>query len=87
MPCNYIYQESVLRDGVYLDESKIFIPLGIHSNISSATASLQFIAMDESDSPVHQVASSNNIVIYDLFFHGGISRVLTYISSLLPTST
>ena len=76
-----------LLDGVSLDASKSVIQLGVRSNISSATSSLQFITMDCFDFPVCQATPSNGIVVHDQFFQDRITRVLTYTLSSLPTFT
>ena len=70
-----------------LDDSKPIVPPGVHSNIFSATSSLQFIAMDCFDFPVCQATLSNNIVVHYQFLQGSINRALTYKPSSLHTST
>ena len=61
-----------LTEGVSLDESKSFIPLGVLSNISFTISNHQFIDMDGFDSPIYQAAPSNHGIVHDQFCQGSL---------------
>ena len=64
-----------LPDGVSFSDSKLSIPRGIPSNLN---ALIQYTAMDgDTVSTTSKATPSDDIVVYDNFFQGTVSRTLS----------
>ena len=74
-----------LSDGICTLDSNLCVPLGVLSNLTSL---VHYIAMDGfANSNPNQVTSSNNIMLQDSFYHGSVSRNLSFGPSSKNTVT
>ena len=74
-----------LPDGVSLPASDICVPPGVPSNLTSL---VNFTAMDGFAYPtLNYATSSDNIMVQDSFYHGSVSRNLSFVPSSNNSTT